>query len=199
MRITTELLPDYDECADQVAIFKRLWPKGCRPTIENLVEAEANKLHWLWCIRLLPLEGPGSQREFGLWCAEQAAYLIKDQRIHNCLRIIATRVKDPTSVLDKELSAIEDVAAAVITTGNTSAAWNAVTAAATIEDVTAGAGAAAAWNVVAAANATGARIEAAVWNAAVTATRAAEQVKLSSMLLGTELLTEDAEEMKIES
>ena len=105
MKITADLLAARGACVDQVAEVRRLWPRGAEPTDEDLTQAEAHGLNWLWLVCLLPAEGPGSQRAFALWCAEQVAHLADDQRVADCLDVVRRRVADPSSVSDVELAA----------------------------------------------------------------------------------------------
>ena len=98
MRITAALLRRHGACADQVAEFQRLWPRGAEPTVEALAQAAGRGLDPWWLWRLLPAEGPGSQRAYALWCAEQVAHLVTDPRVAACLEVVRRRVEDPQSV-----------------------------------------------------------------------------------------------------
>jgi hypothetical protein len=98
MRITKELLAKHDACRDQLKIFCREYPAGLIPTVANLSEAAALGLDVWWAACLLPAEGPGSQRAYALWCAQQVAHLCSDGRVAECLEIVSRRVADPTAV-----------------------------------------------------------------------------------------------------
>ena len=125
MKITADLLAARGACVDQVAEVRRLWPRGAEPTDEDLTQAEAHGLNWLWLVCLLPAEGPGSQRAFALWCAEQVAHLADDQRVADCLDVVRRRVADPSSVSDVELAAAWAAAWAAASAAGAaaSAAW----------------------------------------------------------------------------
>lgn len=106
MRITAALLRRHGACAEQVAVVKKLWPHGAQPTVKVLTEAAAEGLDPWWLWNLLPAEGPGSQRAYALWCAEQVAHLCADARVAECLTVVRRRVEDPASVSDGELEAV---------------------------------------------------------------------------------------------
>jgi len=97
MRITTELLRKHKACEKQVKLFSKTYPRGIKASGENAVLLAAGGFDVLWAIRLLPFEGPGSQRAFNLWCVEQVAYLSTDPRVKQCLDIIRKEVLHPGS------------------------------------------------------------------------------------------------------
>lgn len=49
MIITPSMLTKHKACAEQVAIFKKQWPKGAELTVDNLVVAQnlGLDIHWL--------------------------------------------------------------------------------------------------------------------------------------------------------
>jgi hypothetical protein len=105
MRITAALLRRHRACRDQVKLFAKTYPRGLTVTVENSFEAASAGLDVLWAVNLLPAEGPGSRREFVLWCADQVAHLTKDKRVHDCLAVVRQRVDALTSVSDRDLVA----------------------------------------------------------------------------------------------
>ena len=75
MKITTKLLQQHNACYEQVAEFTRLFPEGCRPTIDNLTilrqteyrDEYGNRglLDTFWLFSLLDggqMDGPHRQR-----------------------------------------------------------------------------------------------------------------------------------------
>ena len=174
MRLTYQLLKRYNACELQRDEFRRLFPCGCEPTVENLTFLANHKyedsygdtglLDVFWLIRLLPEEGPGSMRAFSLWCAEQVAHLCQDQRVADCLAVVRRRVDSPGSCTDGELAAAAGDAARAAA-GADAAAWDAAWAAArAAAGAAAGADAAARDAADAARAAAGA--DAAAWDAA---------------------------------
>jgi hypothetical protein len=105
MKITTKLLRDHNACGDQVDLFEQLYPNGLDPTPEAFFEAAAGGLDVMWAWRLLPSEGPGSQRAYALWNAKEIAVRPADEHpdITRLLEVVRRRVADPGSVSYKEL------------------------------------------------------------------------------------------------
>jgi len=97
MRITTELLKKYDACEDQVKPFSKSYPNGIEASGENAILLAAEGFDVSWAVFLLPQEGPGSQRAFALWCAEQVAHLSDDPRVAQCLEVVRAEVLHPGS------------------------------------------------------------------------------------------------------
>jgi len=112
MKITPALLRQHNACSEQVEEFSALYPHGTEPTVEAMFVCAAEGLDALWCLCLLPPEGPGSRRAFALWCAEQVSDLSADPRVAECLAVVRRRVENPDSVSDFELSEAARVAAA---------------------------------------------------------------------------------------
>ena len=123
MKITPALLRKHGACSEQVEEFAALYPHGTEPTVEEMFTCAAEGLDVLWCLRLLPLEGPGSQRAFSLWCAEQVAHLSDDPRVAECLAVVRTRVLDPASVTDNVLAAAWAAAREAAAWAAEAAAW----------------------------------------------------------------------------
>ena len=182
MKLTYELLKAQKPtaCDEQANEFKRLFPDGCEPTVENLFELANSEyvpgctLDVFWLVRLLPEEGPGSMRAFALWCAEQVAYLCDDQRVRDCIDVVRRRVDVPGSCTDQELAAAWAAAGAAAWAAAGAAAWAAARAAAWA------AAGAAAWDAARAA--AGAAARDATWDAAW----AAQIACLSQLLLEAE-------------
>ena len=130
MRITTDVLRAANACEEQRDLFAELYPDGLEPTVEWLSEAAAHGLDVWWCWHLLPAEGPGSQRAYALWCAEQVAHLCSDRRVAKCLAVVRRRVARPASVSDAERAAAGDAARAAAGAAAWAAAWAAAGAAA---------------------------------------------------------------------
>lgn len=102
MLITTELLKKHNAHINQVALFASLYPDGLEPSVAMLSEAAAAGLNVWWTWHLLPAEGPGSQRAYALWCAEQVAHLSDDQRVHDCLAVVRRMVAgEPVSETER--------------------------------------------------------------------------------------------------
>ena len=112
MKITPALLRQHNACSEQVEEFSALYPHGTEPTVEAMFVCAAEGLDALWCLCLLPPEGPGSRRAFALWCAEQVSDLSADPRVAECLAVVRRRVENPDSVSDFELSEAARAAAA---------------------------------------------------------------------------------------
>jgi hypothetical protein len=120
MRPTYKLLRQHNACTPQADEFRALFPRGCKPTVDNLMFLANHEyaenghvggpLDVLWLARLLPKEGPGSMRAFALWCAEQVAHLNTDERVVNCLAVVRRRVDAPGSCTDEGLAAAGDAA-----------------------------------------------------------------------------------------
>ena len=126
MKITYDLLVAHGACEDQRDQFRALHPTGVEPTVEALSELAAHDLDAWWLWNVLPAEGPGSQRAYALWCAEQVAHLCGDPRVEQCLEAVRRRVANPGGVTDAELAAAGDAARAAAW----AAAWAAARAAA---------------------------------------------------------------------
>ena len=111
MKITYELLCAHGaaDCPD-ARLFREIWPDGAEPTVEVLDRAAAEGLDWLWCVKLLPLEGIGGQRDFSVRCVDPVAHLLTDERSVRALDLAGRRVADPTSVSGGELAAAWDAA-----------------------------------------------------------------------------------------
>ena len=67
MKITAELLQEFGACQSTLQEFKRFWPNGCWPTVENLTIASARGLDYTFLDRLLP---PLLQGKFDDWIDE---------------------------------------------------------------------------------------------------------------------------------
>ena len=187
MKITPALLRKHGACSEQVEEFTALYPRGTEPTVDTMFACAAAGLDIFWCLCLLPLEGPGSQRAFSLWCAEQVAHLSDDPRVAECLAVVRTRVLDPASVTDNVLAAAWDTAmdAARAAAWDTAkaAAWDAAWAAAMAADMAAEMAAASDAARAAASDAATAAARAAAAAAARAAAMAAQIAILSQMLL----------------
>ena len=48
MKITVEILEKFNACEDQIILFKKIFPKGAEPTMENLLLAYDEGLDILW-------------------------------------------------------------------------------------------------------------------------------------------------------
>jgi len=105
MKITTELLKEYNACEKQVKHFAKAYPDGVKASGENAVLLAAEGFNVLWAVNLLPQEGLGSRRAFALWCAEQVAHLTKNPKIKQCLEIVKAEVLQPGS---QNLAAAQD-------------------------------------------------------------------------------------------
>ena len=169
-RITVSTLRAVGACTDQAALFAHLYPRGITPTVEHFAEAAAQGLDVWWAYHLLPAEGPGSQRAYALWCAEQVAHLSVDRRVAECLAVVLRCVENPVAVTDQMLAAAGPARAAAWAAVGAAraAAWAAVGAA---EDVAGAAARAAVWAAEEAAGA-------AAWDAA----RAAQMACLAQLL-----------------
>ena len=99
MKLTYDLLVKHNACGPQRDEFRRLFPRGCEPTIDNLLwlsscpNPDGGTLDPWWLYNVLPDEGPGSKRAYALWCAEQVAYLNQDPRVAECLRVVRRMVE----------------------------------------------------------------------------------------------------------
>lgn len=100
MKITKDLLLWHEACGWQVARFSELYPDGAEPTVDVVFDIAAEGLDAWWLWRLLPAEGPGSRREYTLWCAEQVEELMPESVRRDVLPVIRQRVSDPASVSD---------------------------------------------------------------------------------------------------
>jgi hypothetical protein len=133
MKITTALLRQHNACNDgspgQVDLFEELYPNGLIPDVASLSEAAAAGLDVWWAWHLLPEEGPGSQRAYALWCAEQVEHLTDDPRVHDCLAVVRRRVQTPNSVSDRDLEAAREAARDAAGAAAWAAAWEAEAAA----------------------------------------------------------------------
>jgi len=97
MRITTSLLKKHKACEKQIECFVKAYPDGIEASGENAVLLSAEGFDVMWAFTLLPPEGPGSQRAFALWCAEQVAHLNNDSRVKQCLEVVRREVLQPGS------------------------------------------------------------------------------------------------------
>jgi hypothetical protein len=137
MKLTYDLLVKHNACIPQRDEFRRLFPDGCEPTIDNLLYLSSCEypngatLDPWWLYYVLPDEGPGSKRAYALWCAEQVAYLCDDQRVRDCLAVVRRRVEDPTQpgTSDADLAAARAAARAAADAADAAAAYAAYAAA----------------------------------------------------------------------
>ena len=183
MRITIKRLKAVKACTNQVKLFETLYPTGVEPTVENMTHAAAAGLEVDWSFHLLPAEGPGSQRAYALWCAEQVAHLNTDPRVEQCLEVVRRKVADPASVTDVDLAAAGDAARAAARAAG-DAAWAALAAALAAAGDAAWATRDAAWAARAAAGDVAWAAGDAVW-ATRAAAREAQIAYLSQLLLET--------------
>ena len=121
MKITYDLLVKHKACNSQREAFKVLYPDGCEPTVKNLFDLAAEGLDAWWLWHVLPAEGPGSQRAYALWCAEEVAHLTTDKRVADCLKVVRRQVEFQ-DVTAEQMAAADDAA--------DDAAWTAAGAAA---------------------------------------------------------------------
>jgi len=107
VKITAALLRKYNACGNQVKSFSKAYPDGIEASGENAILLMAEGFNIFCAITLLPKEGPGSQRAFALWCAEQVAHLTEDPKVKQCLKIVRAEVLQPGS---QNLAAAQDAA-----------------------------------------------------------------------------------------
>jgi len=96
MKITAALLRKHKACK-QIERFTKVYPNGIEANGENAILLAAEGFDVLWATRLLPREGPKSQRAFALWCAEQVAYLNTNPRVKKCLKTVRREILRPGS------------------------------------------------------------------------------------------------------
>jgi hypothetical protein len=80
-KITVTLLKNHDACDDQVALFKKIFPRGVVPT-EALCDKHANRFTWWWAQHLLL-----SARAQGAW--EKAQLKARKDYNRACARAFA--------------------------------------------------------------------------------------------------------------
>ena len=123
MKITKELLQSKNACADQVDLFVEAFPNGCSTSVEDLIDAYAAGLDVFWLCCLLPRECVGGARHLALVFAQSVAHLNTDERVIQCLDVVARRVVDPSSVTDADLVAAGNAAWAAARAAAWDAAW----------------------------------------------------------------------------
>lgn len=113
MKITAEHIEQVSPMARDPWLFRKYYPNGLEPTIENLATAHSDySINFCLLFKLLPKEGPWSSRACAVWCIEELFSNMNRRFKHSqsdsylffrrCLNLIRQRTDNPDAVSDKK-------------------------------------------------------------------------------------------------